>query len=234
MFGGDDDLPINSLSREWKVARLMCGQRWRRVASLLNAEFDIAIDSETWRSVLHWRHHRTVGELCDLIAAHAKVRVVMPVTVMGSTSAAAGAFLAVRAVLRDAGANVSELRPTSPLAPYLDRCPGPLGRELRRMAPGNLPPIYLYAPLQAACAIGVLLSGAMFLVGLWLRIPRWNPFAALITEFVFLAMAWIGHRLSPPRVRFAGVKDFRDLCRVIVGERCTTGPGFPVVLKTQS
>src|SRR5262249_12499494 len=66
----------------------------------------------------------TVRGLCMALAQFVEVPVIEPVTVLGRPSPSAGAFVTIRALLARAGADVSDLRPSTPLLPYLWLWPG--------------------------------------------------------------------------------------------------------------
>jgi hypothetical protein len=199
----------------------------RKLAQSLNILFDVRFCDATWERILKPMKERTVGDVCDVLARHAQVTCVLPVTVMGDTSLAAGAFLAVRQVLARSGVDVSNLRPSSEIAPVLRTIPHRAMGELMRLAPGRLPTVQVDAPVHGVCA------GVFFGSLLVQRLLSYFPAAGsarvsciVLCVFSFFAMLLVGKFLKPRRVQFAWTHTFKDLARVIIGQRCPTGHGF--------
>src|SRR5204862_7356009 len=105
---------------------------------ILNRIFGTNVSKEEWTEAMGAKD-RTLGELCTFIATRARTIDLRPVTVLGHPSRAAGAFLAVRELLRKTGADVSDLRPSSSLQLYLRRRPSEFVIKVASLAPGTLP-----------------------------------------------------------------------------------------------
>ena len=152
--------------------------------------------------------------------------------VMGDCSPAAGAFLAVRRILRDEGVDVHDLRPSSPLKPYLrEKWPAVVAR-LRRLAPGRLPPPRVVAPAHVACACGVVASYVLMMIGMVMRAWPGPPvgFVGAVCFVGFIIAAFVlDRRVKPCVVRIGAARTFRELCQVLAGER-DAWPGFPVTV----
>src|SRR5262249_34069627 len=108
-------------------------------------QFGLEVSKREWKKELFPASIHTVGAVCDFIAQRATVLLMEPLELAGSTSPSAGAFLAIRHVLRRAGADVSHLRPSTPLAPFLGAYL-PAFREISHLAPGRLPRPIVTAP----------------------------------------------------------------------------------------
>src|SRR5687768_120115 len=139
---------INSLNfdtpvGEWELC-FVDGIDRANAAAGLNELFGTVIPEAEWQRVLE--PTQTLADVCALVARRAVMPVIEPLTVMGEESRAAGAFLAVRRILRDAGVDVAELRPSSLIGPYLKQKLDPVIPRLRRLAPGTLPPADVVAP----------------------------------------------------------------------------------------
>ena len=219
---------------EWEIAIIEAGDI--SIPDGFNAMFGTALPAEAWRAVLEPARQRTLGDVCRLVAGNTVVPVIEPVAVMGDRSRAAGAFLAVRRILREEGVDVSDLRPSSPLTPYLrDRWPGIVAR-LRRLAPGRLPPARVEAPAHVTCAAGICGSYILLMVGMLLR--RWLPPHVALTGAVcfigFVISAFVfDRRVKPLDIRIGAARTFRELCQVLAGER-DAWPGFPVTVRTSA
>jgi hypothetical protein len=229
----DDLLDESSTVSRWISSRDLCFVD--DAAKHLNELFHLRLSYAQWREILTPRSQRTLAELSEFIASQRlPVPRIEPVTVMGSTSLAAGVFLVIRKVLRDAGADVSDLRPSSPLKPYLMSHARPLVESLSKIAPGRLPPLEIDDSMAASFGCAMQLT---WLIALVCRIAGIRSFEWQLNVTIGVALAlhllarfldWTRGR--PLDLRFVWVRDFRDLSRVIAGERAVGAPGFPVTL----
>ncbi|HEV2292924.1 MAG TPA: hypothetical protein VGR35_03660 [Tepidisphaeraceae bacterium] len=203
---------------------------WADAGNGLNELFGTSIAREQWRAAFKPARSRTIGAICDLIAQHAKVPVIEPVIVFGDRSLAAGAFLVVRRIFADAGADVSNFRPSSPLTPYLrDKC-GNVLPHLMRVAPGRIPTPAVDAPVHDAFTWGLFVSCGILVLGKWLRVPPMAMMMAGVSTILFCIMLWACNRAVKPRdIRLGDARTFRDLARMITGER-SAFCGFPMVV----
>jgi hypothetical protein len=199
----------------------------RGLGRALNLLFGVRLGDDVWKRILEPVKERTLGDVCDLLARHATVTCVVPVTVMGDTSLAAGAFLAVRQILAKAGVDVSNLRPSSEIAPVLRSMPTHAWGELMRIAPGRLPTVQVDAPFHSVC-LGVCVGSLQmqWILGRFPAAGNERIACCLLAAFSFLLALAAGRFLKPRRVQFAWTHTFKDLSLVIVGQRCPTGQGF--------
>lgn len=187
-----------------------------RLGTALNEIWDIAISAAAWREVLEPPKQRTVHDVCELIAAHANRAVIRRAGSFGASCEAAGAFLAIRALLVRAGVQGSAIRPSLPIAEIARQHGEVFVGPISQLAPGRLPTITIDAPLDGVAAwIGVV----SFVVGL--ASAEFFPLVSLAATAMFL-MAMVAMRIlarHPPRaVRFGGVVTFRDLARTMAVE----------------
>jgi hypothetical protein len=152
-----------------------------------------------------------------------------PVNVFGDTSLAAGAFLVVRQIFADCGADVSDLRPSSLVRPYLSRHSRRAVPAICRMAPARFPRLCVDAPIQSGIGCAVMVAWLMHVAG-WFVGPRWWTIVGVICEVLLLPMIYVVGRLERPTVFLPAAPTFRHLCLILAGERCRQGPAFPVVL----
>jgi len=202
---------------------------WRAIAEWFNEIFEISIELDQWRRALRPARQRTLGDLCQLIAAHAVGPRIEPILVFGQHCSTAAAFLAVREVLHRDGADTADLRPSSMLEPYVHHLRGNSFWQLARLAPGRVPPM-VSAGVSASevCAIGIFAGWCVWLMGLVLRHGQFKLVGG-VCEIAFVLGAWtIGRMKRLNRVRFANLHTFKDLCLVLTGERSPTGPAFPM------
>ncbi len=172
---------------------------------------------EWWEKVAEFG---TVRGLCHALARCAEVPVLEPVAVAGRPCLAAGAFAVVRSLLAKAGADVAELRPSSPLLPYVWLWPDVFRWQLPRLAPGRVPDVRFINHRLTRRVLGVLfgLGGALF--GVWVAKPfpvLGGALAAVFAKllvFDLILAPWAARRRNWS-VRFGDLYDFRDLAAVI-------------------
>ena len=89
---------------------------WRELATAYNQLFQIECSPPEWKAVLVPAKERTLGDVCELLACHARIPRVREVNIFGAECLHAGAFLTIRALLQEAEltAEKSLLRHRSP------------------------------------------------------------------------------------------------------------------------
>ena len=104
-------------------------------------------------------------DVCELIAKDSMRPAIEPLTILGKPCLPAGAFLAIRSLLHDAGADTDSIRPSTPLGDYtrhhLDVFLGPISR----LAPNALPPVRMSTPWYDLSAGGILIGLLAMAVG---------------------------------------------------------------------
>jgi hypothetical protein len=114
--------------REWRWANDLVG--WKKLAEFLNQEFRVHIRRGEWRNVLEPAGTRKLIEVCRLLSKYAEKDLYEPKTLLGKPCLKAGVFLTLKKNLKGKGVNVSELRPSSSLAAYLDKYFSPMVEEI--------------------------------------------------------------------------------------------------------
>jgi hypothetical protein len=199
---------------------------WLQVGRALNAQWGFRYSDEEWFFVLEPAKQRTLRGLCEFIARGARRIQIRPLTVLGKPCATAGAFMTIRSLLRDAGANVGEISPSTPLAGYARRYAKTFLGPISRLAPNVIPPVKARAGLWGLHEWCAGLGFLMLLVGLPLVVVgvSWFGWIALIGIVLMIAnypVAWITHRFTlPSSVEFGELKTFGDLARVIAAPNC--------------
>lgn len=169
----------------------------------------------------------TVGEFCDFLAQRARIETIRPATVLGAVSWEAALFRAVRGILAQAGADVSNLRPSSPLDPYLRSHGQVFDSRIARLAPGWMPGNvkWIYRPLPTVlmhavvvgCNGGWVLGMGGLLLGM---ISSWSwPWRIMVAGWALYLLAWAVHWLvpaaKPVRAQLGEFETFRDLCSAL-------------------
>ena len=179
------------------------------------------LPDEWWKRV--WEFG-TVRGLCMALAQFVEVPVIEPVPVLGRPCLATGAFLTVRALVEQAGADVSELRPSSPLMPYLWLWPEVFRWQLPRLAPGRVPEVRFLNRRLTRRVLGAVIGLAGLVFAFW--IGRHFPAlgALLAGAFVKLFLldllrAPLAARTQNWSIEFGDLYDFRDLVAAMLGDR---------------
>jgi hypothetical protein len=206
---------------QWRSACDLLG--WRELGCALNEEWKLGCREDAWRAVLEPSRTRTLGDLCAFIAEGARIPRIRPARLLGAPCRTAGAFLTIRSLLHDAGAEVETLAPSTPLAEYarhhLDAFLGPISR----LSPGALPDVKLFTPWYDLFCFGILASSVTMLVG-WRFSPTLFAIGLALIPF-FYALVWIATTGVPSRVEFGTLRTFRDLAVVVVqGARFDSPP----------
>lgn len=219
----------------------------------LEARLGFRLTNEDWDFIIGWRLCKsreewearyapfaTFGRLADLIAQRASLGIVRPVTILGSTSLAAGAFRQIEAIVRQHEPNGA---PFAPSTPILDRLKG---ESLRRVwircqiISGNrIPSLIEPTTTKALGAIFNGLFGAFlvlvaygFLVWqLWRIIKLWfssTLLAGILSCYASAVVLWLIPRVITGiegRLRYSefvlpkDIRTFRDLAELIAGDR---------------
>jgi hypothetical protein len=91
---------------------------WHDLAQHFNAEFGVDIPMSSWKSVLEPSFDKPIWGVCTLLSEHAIKEVIEPVRIFGHECLTAAVFFRLKQKLGEKGANVSALRPSTPLADY--------------------------------------------------------------------------------------------------------------------
>lgn len=195
----------------------------------LSGVFEIEMPHAFWNSALRPFRERTLWELCIQISRHAKAPTFAPVCVLGHRSAAAGAFLTVRRLISSYGVDVSDLAPSSPVAPYFSKCGNRVIPALHRMAPGQVPRFVAAEPVFASFSLVRSILGLPIILAALTGHRRILVCGAIAAVACFLGQclaAWVFR----PRIYAAAARTFRDLSLILAGNRTKDHPGFPVKL----
>lgn len=206
------ELTFDTTVAEWRSACDLL--EWRRLGRGLDFTWGMGCSDAAWQAVLEPEDERTLGDVCEFIARSASRPSIEPVKLLGATCLPAGAFLAIRTILGDAGADVDGLTPSTLLCEYtrrhLDAFLGPISR----LAPNALPAVTISTPWHELVSAGLLLGVVITLIG-WLVFPPATA-AGILLALGSWAASWITARRVPPsKVEFGSLRTFRDLARVV-------------------
>jgi hypothetical protein len=213
------NLSFSTTVADWRLACDLVG--WRKLGRAENGLWGIACSDDDWRAVLEPATERTLADVCGLIAQHATAPTIRPWRLLGAKCDAAGAFLTVRSLLKDAGASVDEIAPSTRLGTFARRYAYVFLGPISRLAPGALPPVRIRTPAYDAAVlshgvgllcslVGLLLSA---LVGSWISLVVATGFAVCAVAYPLI---WITARYTlPASVEFEPLRTFGDLATAI-------------------
>ncbi len=173
---------------------------WPKLAEHLAERFEVNVPRSSWQHAFEPESQQTLRSVCELIARQGTVPVFVPQKLGGTQCEAAGAFLSIRKLLQVSGVDVRGLRPSTPIAPFLETHPGVFAREILPLAPGRVRPpevpvVWSQGSLASACVCVVLLAAGILL-----------PVVVLLSWFF---------RGPEPRMTLPKVETFSDLARAL-------------------
>lgn len=207
----DAELTFETTVADWRLACDLLG--WRPLGRALNGAWGLDRSDDDWRSVLEPPKRRNLRDVCEFIASGAFRPSIQPLKILGATCLPAGAFLAIRGLLREAGADVDSLSPSTPIDEFARRHPGAFLGPISRLAPNALPDVRVTTPWYDLSILGFALGLLAAVAGCFI-----SPLATIAGVFLALfswAGAWIASRLPPSKVEFDGLRTFRDLATVV-------------------
>jgi hypothetical protein len=210
----DEGDPGVSLSFETTVTEWICAGDLlgtRQLGRALNDGWDLDYSDAEWHRVLEPSNQRQLAGACRLIAAKAARPRIRPALLFGCTCGSAGAFLTVRSLLHEAGANATEVAPSTPLAPFACRYLGVFLGPISRLAPGALPPARIHDPIRNTAACCLLAGIFGMLVGGFSGLVAFQVGGSLLAAISALVVYWS----KPSAVEFGELRTFRDLARLI-------------------
>lgn len=197
--------------REWREACDLLD--WKPLGQGLNEIFRIECSKAEWKSVLKPESRRTLEDVCTWIAARAFQPRIQPAGFLGASCRSAGAFLTIRSLLGEAGADVEEIAPSTPLAEYARRHAEVFLGPISQLAPGSLPPVHIEAPAQTFWIHLFLMAyaGTGLLVGYLCSWPLLMVAAFLLLAGVLVSPLFMNRHVELTSVEFGGLRTFRDL-----------------------
>jgi hypothetical protein len=219
------ELTFETTISQWRNACDLVG--WRELGRALDNQWNLGRSVEDWGAVLEPSRKRTLGELCRLIAGSGAMRpVIEPFTILGSTCQSAGVFLAIRAILRDAGAEVDSLAPSTSLESYTSGYLYAFLGPISRLAPNALPDVRIdESPTGLLGLLGCLVGAGLLFGGEFLSTG--SSFEAFVLALIAMSVGFLlivgtvvwlwlcAGRATPSKVEFGSLRTFGALARVI-------------------
>ncbi|MFI4847673.1 MAG: hypothetical protein ACIAZJ_01125 [Gimesia chilikensis] len=220
-----DMLPREELTFETPVEewQWQCDYlEWRPLGRGWNDAWGIDLTDDEWRKVLTPERKKTLGGVCELIARHATVPVIREETFFGKPCRPASAFLTIRALLEEAGADVSEIAPSTDLSAYSYQYGRTFLYTIANLSPGTLPrPAIMNGDSYRGADLSLLWMTATLPFALMFSLGIGSPWFLLIPGVFFLMyllFRWELQRLGGKQLKFGELKTFRDLAELIAAE----------------
>ncbi len=206
------ELMFETTIEEW---RFWCDLlNWRRLGRALDTEWKLGLPDSEWRAVLEPAGSRTLGDLCSFIAQTAFMPSIEPVNILNSKCLTAGAFLAIRSMLRESGVSVDAVAPSTLIEPYARRHLEVFVGPIARLAPNSLPDMTVSRPLYELSIWGAIFGLLVAMAGS--LISPIVPAGGVCVAAVMWIGAWISTRFFlPSRVRIGDIRTFGDLARLV-------------------
>jgi len=217
-----EDLTFDTTISDWKDAwdyDLMLTSEFGRS---LNRWWKIECTTAQWRDVLKPAGEKRLEDLCSLIASRTTRPRIRPAHHLGRECDEAGAFLTIRSLLADAGADPHAITPSTPLAEFTRRHTATFFGPISNLAPGALHPAKIDTPIHDAVTAAFVSSVALMSLAGWVDSPGLTIVFVLAMASSFIA-SWIAARwILPKKVQFGALTTFRDLARVVAASHFQT------------
>lgn len=113
-----EELTMNSTIDEWRNANDLLP--WRPLSRFLNDQFNLSATEEEWQYVLTPSHERTLYDVCSFICQKLSASAVTPVKLLGQECLSAAVFVTLKKHLQRRQVDVTNLKPSSSITPYLE------------------------------------------------------------------------------------------------------------------
>ncbi|WP_417391697.1 hypothetical protein [Gimesia sp.] len=208
-------LSFESTIEEWRSQMDLVG--WRALGRAENKFWKMNLSDQEWRQVLKPEREKTLRGVCALIAQHASTPVIREVIFFGKPCRPASVFLTIRALLQEAGADVSEIAPSTLLVDYTSKYSGDFLWTISRLAPGTMPEprIENQGLYQAADLCLLWTIGASLFFLFFISICVWVLIVPACLFLIFLSLRWKYERQGGRKLQLGTLKTFRDLSELI-------------------
>ena len=113
------ELSFTSTIDQWRDANDLLA--WRPLSKFLNKEFQIKATEDKWKSVLTPSSTRILKDVCELISKHSSKQDIRPVKLLGQECLSSAVFRTLIKYLSQRQVDVSEIKPSTSLTPYLEK-----------------------------------------------------------------------------------------------------------------
>ncbi len=127
------EVTFESTIDEWRVGYDLA--EWKDFARAMNDFWKIDVPLREWKECMTPPRRRRVVDVCELISRKALVPVIRPLRILDRDCFPGGAFLTIKALLKEAGADVERIGPSTMLSKYATRFTGVFLGEISSLVP---------------------------------------------------------------------------------------------------
>lgn len=137
-FETDPDaiLTFNSTINYWRNAGDLLA--WKPLSEFLNECFGISVSEDQWKEVLIPSRKKTLKDVSELISKNCEYEDIEPINIFGNKCLKASVFLTLKKYLKRRNVNTSDIRPSSLIAPYLERYYSEMLEQISIISKGNV------------------------------------------------------------------------------------------------
>lgn len=188
---------------------------WWRLGPHLNKWFHVNFKMSEWNMILDPDNNKSLKDLCDFISKQATMPFVKIRPIMGKECIEGSTFMAIKQLLGEAGVPVTNVRPSTKLAPFTRKYFWAFMRNLKRLAPNALPNPKIEKNFGLKLAIIFYWIGILGIISALLK----STVSFLMIFIVFgIISSIIAGNFPPKAVNFGKLETFRDLTYAFVNE----------------
>lgn len=136
-FEADSEVKLNfnSTVNEWRNAGDLLP--WKPLSEFLNECFGISVTENLWKQTLTPSRKKTLREVCELISKNCEYEDIKPKKIFGNNCLSASVFLTLKKYLQRRNVDVSNIKPSTLIAPYLDKYYSEMLEQIGIISKGN-------------------------------------------------------------------------------------------------
>ena len=129
-------LNFKSTVREWRNAGDLL--HWKPLSEFLNESFGISVSEDEWKKTLTPSRQKTLREVSELIAKNCEYEDIEPINIFGNKCLKASVFFTLKKYLKRRNVDTSDIRPSSLIAPYLEKYYSEMLEQIGIISKGNI------------------------------------------------------------------------------------------------
>jgi hypothetical protein len=119
----DNEVDVSLVKKEdsifdWRDMNDLVG--WIELSKFQNEVFNLSLSRNEWLGAVSPESEKTVWQLCEFIAGHAKKEIIQPIRIFGKECFSAAIFFSLKRDLSKWGLDVKDVRPSSPISLFTD------------------------------------------------------------------------------------------------------------------
>jgi len=151
----------------------------------------------------------TLSDFCEYISKHGEKQKIEPIKLLGQNCQTASIFRTLKQNLKEKGADISQLKPSTEINPFFLKYGSLLFEEVNRIAPGTMSEFEYKTNKLSRIGRNTMLIGFFAGIGIWwISSFNWYLFLPMVIGIV---MFKIGDKRQPEKININGFKNFREL-----------------------